>query len=41
MEFNKQGIYLGAASPTHDDWDTYMSENGIVYGHAYSILKLV
>ena len=41
MEFNKQGIYLGASSPCDGAGDETISETGIVQGHAFSILKLV
>ena len=41
MDFYKQGIFLGAGSPSHEDGDRAKSDTGIVQGHAYSILKLV
>jgi calpain-15 len=41
LDLHKQGIFLGAGSPSHADGDSATSPTGIVQGHAYSILKLI
>jgi hypothetical protein len=40
MAYFKAGYLMGAGSPEHEMGDRAVSENGIVQGHAYSILQL-
>ena len=38
---HKEGVLLGAGSPSHPEGDRAKSSTGIVQGHAYSVLKLI
>jgi hypothetical protein len=40
MQMHKEKAFLGAGSPSHPQGDSAVSPDGIVQGHAYSILDV-
>ena len=40
LDAKQEGAFLGAGSPSHPDGDRATSDDGIVQGHAYSVLRL-